>query len=311
MQLERPAVDADAVGEAGAAEHVVGAQHVLADQPARLADAELRRDLERIGVFEAGHARPQEAQVVDGLAAALDLAVAQRDGIGAVDGRAVGVLQLGDVDAPLAGVLLRPHDGAAAREAEVAGGLGFVHPRRDRAPGVACSRCIDVADAEHQRRVEHGAGLAAIHRQSGEVGEVAVARAVDEDAAADGAPAGLGLDQQRFDRAAVAAGDADGEGVEEQLGAGREQQLIGGAFERRGVVGLGADPAEDQVRFVEAAECCHACEQVVGDAVDDTSNRAVHVGVQAAEVGHAGRRAHAAEKAVAFDEQRAGAVPRR
>ena len=38
---------------------------------------------------------------------------------------------------------------------------------------------------------------------------------------------------------------------------------------------------------------------------------AVHVGVQAAEVGDAGGRAHAAEKAVALDEQRARAVPRR
>ena len=53
---------------------VVAAQHVLADQAARLADAELRRDLEQVGALEAGHALAQEAQVVDRLAPALDLA---------------------------------------------------------------------------------------------------------------------------------------------------------------------------------------------------------------------------------------------
>ena len=116
----------------GAADDVVAGQHVLADQPARLADAELRRDLEQVGVLEAGNARAQEAQVVDRLAPALDLARRERARIGAVDRRAVGVLQLRDVDAPLAAVALRPHDRAAAREAELAGRLGL----RPSAPGI-------------------------------------------------------------------------------------------------------------------------------------------------------------------------------
>ena len=75
-------------------------------------------------------------------------------------------------------------------------------------------------------------------------------------------------------------------------------------LERRGVVGLRQDLAEDEMRLVEAVERAHALEQVVGDAVDDLADLAVHIGVQAAEVGDAGGGAHAAEEAVALDEQR-------
>ena len=99
--------------------------------------------------------------------------------------------------------------------------------------------------------------------------------------------------------------------MEQQLDAGVEQQRVGGALEGGGVVGLGVDPAEDQVRLVQAAERAHPRQQVVGDAVHHLDDLAVHVGVQAAEVGHAGGGAHAAEEAVALDQQGAGAVPRR
>src|SRR5260221_11640667 len=45
MTLARPAVDADRAGKARAVEHVVLGQHVFAAHPARLADADLRRDV--------------------------------------------------------------------------------------------------------------------------------------------------------------------------------------------------------------------------------------------------------------------------
>ena len=129
--------------------------------------------------------------------------------------------------------------------------------------------------------------------------------------AADGEAAGLGLDEERVDATAVAADDADRDGVEQQLGARAEQHRVGRALERRGVVRLRQDLAEDEVRLVEAVERAHSLEQLVGDAAHDPSVRAVHVGVQAAEVGDAGRRAHAAEEAVALDDERARAAPRR
>ena len=61
--------------------------------------------------------------------------------------------------------------------------------------------------------------------------------------------------------------DADRERMEQQLDAGVEQQRVGGALEGGGVVGLGVDPAEDQVRLVQAVELAHPLQQVVGDAV--------------------------------------------
>ena len=153
--------------------------------------------------------------------------------------------------------------------------------------------------------------VAVFHVEAGEVGEVAVARGVDEHAAAHGDAARFRLDHQRIDRAAVGRPhDAAGERVEERAGAGVGEHRVGRALEGGGVVGLGVDAAEDQVRRVQPAERAHAVEQVVGDAVHDLPDLAVHVGVQAAEVGDAGGGAHAAEEAVALDEQRRGAVPR-
>src|SRR4051812_43952282 len=51
--LDRPAVDADGVGEVDAIEYVVLREHVFAAPPPRLADADLRRDLDDVGVLEA------------------------------------------------------------------------------------------------------------------------------------------------------------------------------------------------------------------------------------------------------------------
>ena len=59
------------------------------------------------------------------------------------------------------------------------------------------------------------------------------------------------------------------------------------------------------MRLVQPAQGAHALQQFVGHAVHHLADLAVHVGVQAAEVGDARRRAHAAEEAVALDQQRA------
>ena len=279
-------------------------------QPARLADAELRRDLEQVGVLEAGHARAQEAQVVDRLAPALDLAAESERASVPSTARAVGVLQLGDVDAPLAGVLLRPDDRAAAREAELAGRLGRVHQRGNRPPRLAGARVVDVADAKHQRREEQRAAVLCIGTPAKWARSPSPEQSMKVAARIAKRP-DLVSTRSASMRPLVARDDADREGMEQQLGAGAEQHRVGGALERRGVVRLRQDLAEDEMRLVQAVERAHALEQLVGDAVHDAPDRAVHVGVQAAEVGDAGGRAHAAEEAVALDQQRARAAPRR
>ena len=96
--------------------------------------------------------------------------------------------------------------------------------------------------------------------------------------------------------------------MEQQVDAGLEKQRIGGAFEGRRVVGLGVDLAEDEVRLAQAAQGPHALEQVVGDAMHHLPDVAMDVGMQAAEIGDAGGGAHAAEKSVALDQQRVGAM---
>jgi hypothetical protein len=104
---------------------------------------------------------------------------------------------------------------------------------------------------------------------------------------------------------------ADRGGVKERVRTGAEQHLVGGALEGRRVVRLREDPGEDEMRLAEAVERAQAIEQLVGDAVHDLHVLAADVGVQAAEVGDAGGGAHAAEKAVALDEERLRAAARR
>jgi len=58
------------------------------------------------------------------------------------------------------------------------------------------------------------------------------------------------------------------------------------------------------MRFVETTERIDPCQQIVGDAMHDLANIAMHIGVQAAEVCHARGRSHAAEKAVTLDQKR-------
>ena len=246
---------------------LVAAQHVLADEPARLADADLRRDLEQVRRLEAGDARAQEAQVVDGLAAAFDLAG---------ESERASVPSTAEPSAFFSCVTLTRHSprGAAAGRSRRGAGSGTRRrasassiSARNRPPRLAGARVVDVADAKHQGR--KSSATVALHRRAGEVGEVAVARAVDEGRRADGEAAGLGFDEERVDRAALGLHGADRDGVEQQLGAGVEQHRVGRALERGGVVGLRQDLAEDEMRLVEAVERAHPLEQLVGDAAHD------------------------------------------
>jgi hypothetical protein len=84
----------------------------------------------------------------------------------------------------------------------------------------------------------------------------------------------------------------------------RGEQIVGRAFIGRGIVSLRLGLAEDQMRFVEPAERVDPRQQIIGDAVHDLANVAMHIAVQAAEIGHARGGAHTAEKAVTFDQKR-------
>ena len=203
----------------------------------------------------------------------------------------------------------RPDHAALARKFGAAGALGHLHQRRNGAPGLAGLRGIDAGEAEHHGGIEHVAGAVAdLVRHAGKCREIAVARAVDEDACAHGGASRLRLDHQRID-AAVVLDHAAGESVEQDRDAAPEQHLVGRALVGRGVVGLRHGPAEDRVGRVEAVEAGEAREELVGDAVHDLTDLAMHIRMQTAEIGDAGRRPHAAEKAVALDEQ--GAPPER
>ena len=178
-------------------------------------------------------------------------------------------------------------------------------------PGVAGAHRVHPVHAEHGGRVHHvlaraiGA-LAFFERGAGVSGQVAVARAVYEAARQHGGPAGSGFDQQRADRAAAVHPHAHRLRMEQQLGAAGQHELVGSDLEGRVVVGLRGDPpAEQPMRLVEPVQRAHAIEQLVGQAVHHLADLAVHVGVQAAEVGHTRGRAHAAQKTVTLHQQRA------
>ena len=82
----------------------------------RLADADLRRDLDDVGLLEARRAFLDELEHVPALLAAFDLAVRKLARVDAADGRAARVLDLREVGAPLDRVALRPNDRLLARK---------------------------------------------------------------------------------------------------------------------------------------------------------------------------------------------------
>ena len=135
-------------------------------------------------------------------------------------------------------MFLRAHDRAFAGKFDAAL-FRRIHQCRNRAPRLAGNAGIDAVHAEHHGRIEHvAARVALFERRAGKGGEVAVARTVDEDAAANGAAAGFGFDEQRLDSAFAFHDDAGGERMEKYFDAARQQQIVGRAFIGGGVIGL-------------------------------------------------------------------------
>jgi hypothetical protein len=304
MRLDRPAVDADGIIEGCAAQHVLAAELVAADDPTCFADAKRRRQVDDVGFLESGH-RAQEFKSLHRLAAALDFAAREIVGFDAVDGPAVVARELREVHPPFDGRALRPHDRGLARKSVRAGGLGLLHQLRDRPPGVACFRRVHAGEAEHHRWIQHVAfTVADLERRAGPGREIAVAGAVDEDIRADRLPPGLGLDQHDIDARRVMHHDTGTERMEEDVDLVSAEQIVGRDLVGRGVVGLRENLAEDQMRRVQSAEPVDAREQFGRDALHDAMHPAMNIGMQPAEIGHARGRSHAAEKAVALDQER-------
>src|SRR5260221_544208 len=184
-----------------------------------------------------------------------------------------GVLEWGDVHGLFVGMLMRAHDGAFAGKVEVAARLGLFHEPRNVLRRIARGLGIDAVHAEHERRIERPAGAVALLASGArEARQVAVARAVDEHARANGLPAGLGLDHERGDRLRVAAQGRGAVRMEEDLHARRSEQPVRGALVGRHVVGLGERLAEDHVRLVQAVERGDAIEKLGGDSMHDAAH---------------------------------------
>src|SRR5215211_842978 len=115
--FDRPTVDPDAVGKAGARGDVRTGELVAAGDAPRLANTDLRRDVDNVGLAETGDRAAQKFKEGQCLPPALDLAGAEFSGVGAVNRFAISGFDLRDVDAPLHRVLLRADDGTLAREA--------------------------------------------------------------------------------------------------------------------------------------------------------------------------------------------------
>ena len=101
---------------------------------------------------------------------------------------------------------------------------------------------------------------------------------------------------------------AGAERVEENVDLVRGEQIVGRDLVGRGVIGLREDFSENEMRRVQPAEPVDPTKQIGGDALHHPVHLAMDVGVQPAEIRHARRRAHAAEKAIALDQQRTAAL---
>ncbi len=155
--------------------------------------------------------------------------------------------------------------------------------------------------------IEHVAlAVADLVRRAGPRREIAVARAIDKQLATNRAAARFGLDQQ------VCVAKADRERMKQQMDVRRGEQLIGDQLVRRDVVRLRLDASlEEHVRRAERPHGFQSGKDRVGNAMHDLAMLAVHLGMQAAEIRQARRRAGAAEKAVALDQDRGAPCPAR
>src|ERR1700761_9009416 len=145
--FDRPAVDADCVRKACALKNIVFGELIVADNPARLADAQLRRQIDDIGVGERRNALSEKIERLPDLPAPFDLTIAQLVGIRAVDGASVLVTHLGDVGAPFDAVLLRADDRRLSRKLASSLASRRLHQTAYRLPSpLRFSIAIDVVD---------------------------------------------------------------------------------------------------------------------------------------------------------------------
>src|SRR5262245_16232771 len=120
MLFQRPAVDTDRVVKACTPQHILAAELIGSDDPPRLADAELRRRVDDIGLRKAGDVRPQKIDEGLRLPAAFDLAIAQLVGVGTIERAPIAARHLRGIDAPFDRVALRAYDHALTGEARSA-----------------------------------------------------------------------------------------------------------------------------------------------------------------------------------------------
>src|SRR5215831_6434558 len=134
--LDRPAVNADGIRKVRARNHVVTGQLVAAGDAAGLPDADLRRDVDDVGLGKTRYIALEKIEIRARLPAAFDLAPTQVVGVGAVERPAVRRLELRDVDPPFLRIALRPHDCALAGK-PCALALGLRHQLWNGGPRLA------------------------------------------------------------------------------------------------------------------------------------------------------------------------------
>ena len=146
VQVQIPAAGGDGVVEAAGLHQVVLVDHILAEEPPRLAHADPRIRLHEVGLLEARHLALPCPEHRPRIGAALHLGAGEVGGIGRVRGHADAV------DVNLA-VVVEEHHAGAVVEGQLAGG-----PRlRERGTAVLAevADALHVADAEVQRERLH------------------------------------------------------------------------------------------------------------------------------------------------------------
>src|SRR4051812_42829336 len=89
MTLDGPTVDADRVGEIFAAEDVLLLEAKVAAEPPRLADTDLRCDVEEVSLLESGNVSAKEVEESGRVASSADLTRGKIDRARGVDRTAI------------------------------------------------------------------------------------------------------------------------------------------------------------------------------------------------------------------------------
>src|SRR6185437_6939414 len=201
MILDRPAIDADRIREAGATQDVFLSQNIISHDATRLANTELRCDIYDVGFAECRHIRTKKLEDFRDLTPSLDLAMRQLNSIGAIDSAAVGVCHLSDIHSPFDIVSLWTDDRRLAWHVTASDALNLCHDRGNRLPSPLRRRStIYVVDTKHHGRVHHAAGsVAELVGRTRPGREISVARSINEYPPKYCSTARFRFDQQRTD----------------------------------------------------------------------------------------------------------------